>query len=681
MNARAARGCFITGTDTDAGKTVIVSALLRSFRQMGVAATAIKPVQTGCQSMAGQMRAPDVDSYLEAARDSRAARALRRFEPACSPHLAARLANTRLEAASLVSETRAAMAGAEFALVEGAGGILAPLNEKEAMLDLMTGLRLPVILAIPNKLGCINQALLSMRMLRGSGLDVKGFILSALAPADSLLMEENRDFLARRGLEQEIPLLCELPYLADLQAPDKELRADAWQRLARFLEPVAELLLNTDSLSGGASLLEDDKKFLWHPYAGTEPAPTVFPVAGASGRHIFLEDGRKLLDGMSSWWCANLGYGRRDLLDALQHQAERLPHIMFGGFTHAAAVKLAAKLLSITPEGLEKVFFADSGSVAVEVALKMAIQYQLAKGFRQRQRICAFRGAYHGDTLGAMSVCDPVNGMHSIFRSYLPSQLFLERPAAPFGGIPDKTALAAMEATLREHSGELAAVVVEPVAQGAGGMWFYHPSYLEMLRNICAELDIVFIADEIATGFGRTGKLFACEWAGISPDIMCLGKALTGGMMSFSAVLCKGRIAKAISNPADPGLPAMILHGPTFMANPLACAVALKAVESLLEFPWRENVLRLEKRLAAGLEPCRSLPGVADVRVLGAIGVVEMAQPVNTDKLQAFFVNEGVWIRPFNRLIYVMPPFTATNEEADELAAAICRACENRIHI
>ncbi len=280
-----------------------------------------------------------------------------------------------------------------------------------------------------------------------------------------------------------------------------------------------------------------------------------------------------------------------------------------------------------------------------------------------------------------MSVCDPVNGMHHVFAGYLPGQIFLDRPRARFGGEPDIEDLENMEKRLRAHSDELAAVIVEPIVQGAGGMWFYHPEYLKRLRELCAELGILLIADEIATGFGRTGRLFACEWAGISPDILCLGKALTGGMMSFSAVLASGRVAEAISSPKDDSVPGVLLHGPTFMANPLACSVALQAIETLLAFPWQENAARIGQRLAEGLEPCRNLPGVEDVRALGAIGVVETKKPVDTERMQAFFVESGVWIRPFSRLVYLMPPLVAANDEIDALCAAIRKACERGLHL
>lgn len=675
------QGCFITGSDTDAGKTTIVAGLARALCNRGYVTKAIKPVQTGCAHISGNMTAPDVELYKEALNGFQGdAFALYCFKQACSPHLAARLAGHEFNAAALALEIRAHLSPEVFSIIEGAGGAFAPLNESQTMLDLMRELGLPVIIAIPNKLGCINHALMTMNLLSQSGLPLAGLLLCKISSDDSAMHRDNAIFLRERGREMNIPLLCELPYMTGLHSKTAQERSSAWQTLSGYMDPVVEAILALPSSTEDYSA--EDKKLIWHPYAGTNPPPRVYTALSASGTRIRLSDGRELADGMSSWWCANLGYGRKDLQDALNKQANWLPHIMFGGFTHEPAITLANRLVAIAPPGLDRVFYADSGSVAVEVALKMAIQYQLALGRNNRTRICAMRGAYHGDTLGAMSVCDPVNGMHHVFSHYMPRQIFLPRPGTPFSGMEiDSESLTEMEGIIRSNSAEIAAVIVEPIVQGAGGMWFYHPAYLERLRSICSELDILLIADEIATGFGRTGKLFACEWSGISPDIMCLGKAITGGIMTFSAVLANERIAEAISRPVDSTQPGILLHGPTFMANPLACAVAAKAIDSLLAHDWQGNVKRIEKRLKHGLIPCSSFHGIKDVRVLGAIGVVETVTPVNTEKLQKFFVDQGVWLRPFNRLIYVMPPFTTTDEDIDKLACAICNACARNLHL
>lgn len=674
-------GCFITGIDTDVGKTVVTASLLSALQRLGADAIAIKPVQTGCEKNGNNWLAPDVQTYMDALADNPTASsccmALNCFEPACSPHLAAYKAGINMNACELARKIREAAKGRQFCLVEGAGGIMAPLNEQETMLDLMLVLRLPLLLVAPNRLGCISHVLSSLRIFAESSLSGIGIILCRLNSGDDELHEENRSFIARRAKAYGFPLLAELPYLANLNVKQQEHRHKALQELAEILTPTAQKLLAGPirEQSGQKTVAQLDKFHIWHPYAGTDPAPHTLEVAGARGARIELADGTWLLDGMSSWWCANLGYGRMDLLNALLHQGKNLAHIMFGGFTHAPAVNLAQKLLDIAPGAFERVFFADSGSVAVEVALKMAIQYQLAKGRHNKLRICAFRGAYHGDTLGAMSVCDPVNGMHSIFGNCIPKQFFLDRPVSRFCDQPDESALVKMEDDLRQHADEIAAVIVEPIVQGAGGMWFYHPAWLYHLRILCDKLDILLVADEIATGFGRTGKLFACEWAGISPDIICIGKALTGGFMSFAATVATENVAKTVSRPDAAGQPGVLLHGPTFMANPLACSVALQAINTLLGFPWQENVKRIENELRHGLEPCCGIPGIKDVRILGAIGVVETEKKVNCQSLQDFFVKNGVWIRPFNNLIYVMPPFIATNAEVQKLTSVISKAC------
>ncbi|HDS16993.1 MAG TPA: adenosylmethionine--8-amino-7-oxononanoate transaminase [Proteobacteria bacterium] len=417
-------------------------------------------------------------------------------------------------------------------------------------------------------------------------------------------------------------------------------------------------------------LQERDRRSLWHPYAAAPAAIAPYIVKSAAGTRLTLADGRRLIDGMSSWWAAIHGYNHPRLNAALTRQLESMAHVMFGGLTHEPAILLAEKLLALAPPGLGRVFFVDSGSVAVEVALKMALQYWIAVGKPAKKRFLVPRGGYHGDTFGAMSVCDPVNGMHHLFADLVMPQLFAPAPKIPFSGDWDEQEMVAIEELIRRHQRELAAVIVEPVVQGAGGMRFYHPRYLRALRKLCDEYDLLLIADEIATGFGRTGELFACDHAGITPDILCLGKALTGGYLSFAATLTREFISQKISS----GNPGLLLHGPTFMANPLACAVALASIELLEESPWRTQVAGIEQRLREGLAPCRNLPGVSEVRVLGAIGVVETTAPVDVAKIQARVVSRGVWLRPFAHLCYTMPPFLISENDLDEITAAMVYA-------
>jgi adenosylmethionine-8-amino-7-oxononanoate aminotransferase len=411
------------------------------------------------------------------------------------------------------------------------------------------------------------------------------------------------------------------------------------------------------------ALLSADAAQVWHPYAPMPGRASPLLVESASGVRLKLADGRELIDGMSSWWAAIHGY-RHPVLDAAAHsQLGSVSHVMFGGLTHEPAIRLAQRLIEITPDPLQHVFFSDSGSVAVEVAAKMALQYWVSTGRPEKHRLMTWRGGYHGDTLHPMSVCDPEGGMHALWTDVMAHQEFA--PQVPTDYDPAYTEV--FEKQLAEHADELAAVIVEPVVQGAGGMRFHDPRYLTDLRSICDRHGVLLIFDEIATGFGRTGALFAAEHAGVSPDIMCVGKAITGGYITLAATLCSRDIANTIST-HEPGA---LMHGPTFMANALACAVGVAAVELLLEQDWRSRVRSIEAGLRAGLEPAASLPGVVDVRVLGAIGVIEMDKPVDLRVATPAALQRGVWLRPFRNLIYVMPPYICTPEEIDRITSAM----------
>jgi len=412
---------------------------------------------------------------------------------------------------------------------------------------------------------------------------------------------------------------------------------------------------------------EHERAHAWHPYARVPPHIANVPVVGARGMSLELADGRELLDAMSSWWAVIHGYNHPVLNRAIREQLDRMSHVMFGGITHPAAAELVERLVALTPEPLQTVFLADSGSVSVEVAMKMAIQYWHACGRPAKQRFIALRNGYHGDTTGAMSVSDPENGMHSLFADSLLAQWHAEAPQSPFHGDFDESDLDSITDLLARHGDSVAGVIVEPIVQGAGGMRFYHPEYLRRLRALCDRYEVLLVADEIATNFGRTGRLFACEHAGIAPDIMCLGKALTGGYLTLAAAVTTQQVSHTISN-ADPGV---FMHGPTFMANPLACAAANASIQVLLESDWQGNIAAIARRLDEGLRPCAALPGVRDVRVLGAIGVVEMESAVDIVAVNHAYIDRGVWLRPFNKLIYTMPPFIATEEDIRTITRAM----------
>ena len=413
--------------------------------------------------------------------------------------------------------------------------------------------------------------------------------------------------------------------------------------------------------------IEYDKKHVWHPYSRAIDPPTPYLVEKAVGCKLTLANGVTLIDGMSSWWSVIHGYNRPELNEAIKDQLENFSHVMFGGLTHRPAIELAQNLINLTSEKLAHVFFSDSGSVAVEVGIKMALQYQIAMGKRKRQRLLTVRGGYHGDTLGAMSVCDPVTGMHSIFSNYLPRQLFVEKPNPAYDAPWDATSFVEIEELLSTRQEEVAAVILEPIVQGAGGMRFYHPQYLKEVRNLCESYDILLIADEIATGFGRTGKLFACEHAGIEPDIMCLGKALTGGYMTLAATLTNSKVAAAISS-RDPKV---FMHGPTFMANPLACSCAIESIRLLVSSDWQRQVASIENALKEDLFELKNHYKVKDVRVLGAIGVVQLVENLDIEKIIPQFIEKGVWVRPFKDLVYVMPPYVISKEELSALTNSI----------
>ncbi|ENM1122692.1 TPA: adenosylmethionine--8-amino-7-oxononanoate transaminase [Vibrio parahaemolyticus] len=416
-----------------------------------------------------------------------------------------------------------------------------------------------------------------------------------------------------------------------------------------------------------------DRHHIWHPYTSTLTPLTCYPVASANGVHIKLEDGTELVDGMSSWWSTIHGYNHPHLNQAAHQQIDQVSHVMFGGITHQPAISLCKKLLSLAPNNLEHVFLADSGSVAVEVSLKMALQYWHAKGER-RPKFLTFRHGYHGDTFAAMSVTDPDNSMHSLYKGFLPEHIFAESPTCGYWDEWKPEDLADFEHKVDSHHQELAAVILEPIVQGAGGMRIYHPEFLKGVRRLCDKYDLLLIADEIATGFGRTGKLFACEHADIQPDILCVGKALTGGYMTLSATLASKHVADTVCG-GDAGC---FMHGPTFMGNPLACAVATASLELIEQGDWQQQTQQIEMLFSELLPKLEEYDLVKNTRWLGAIGVVETHRPVNMETIQALFVEHGVWIRPFGKLIYMMPPFISKPEDIEKLINAIDAALQRK---
>ena len=413
--------------------------------------------------------------------------------------------------------------------------------------------------------------------------------------------------------------------------------------------------------------LDYDRQYIWHPYSAFASDQPLYPVKSAKGVELHLSDGRTLVDGMASWWCVIHGYDHPLLKQAMKDQIDRLPHVMFGGLTHEPAALLAKKLVELTPAGLQSVFFTDSGSVAVEAAMKMAVQYWQARGKSAKQRFVSFYQGYHGDTLGAMSVCDPITGMHTLFNDLLAQQRFMPKPQPGFKEACSAEHLAQVKACLEQHHAAIAAIIIEPIVQGAGGMRFYAPGFLQRLRTLCDEYEVLLIFDEIATGFGRTGKWFAAEHAATSPDILCLGKALTGGYMTLAATLCTQEIAGSISA-SEPGV---FMHGPTFMANPLACATALASIHLLETRNWQAEVSTIEHHFEQALRPCEQLPWVKEVRVLGAIGVIETTRPVDMQTFVPRCIEAGIWVRPFGCLVYLMPPFVINQVQLHHLSDAL----------
>ncbi|PIE48035.1 MAG: dethiobiotin synthase [Gammaproteobacteria bacterium] len=692
---------FITASDTGVGKTHVTANLLRLLLKHNINARAIKPIETGFDyshtDTLGVPTGSDVHAYSLVNPTNVFAPAYY-FDVPASPHYSARLAGSYVDIDVLESYCHAHIEQAEITLIEGAGGLLVPFNEAKQQKShnfthLIKRLNCPIILVINNQLGAINQALVNIQLCDFHGIDIACVVMNQTDPNSELALE-NIAFLQS---QTDVPIV----------QLDKDVDFEAFERAFESILSTSDLSIlpsearkNDNSWATElAEKLNFDKNHLWHPYTSMIEPLKAYHVNYAEGKHIYIDneqgENHKLLDAMSSWWAVNLGYNRENLNRAAIRQINQFSHVMFGGLTHDPAVELGKTLIDMLPDGnsdkkLEHVFYTDSGSVSVEVAIKMALQYQQVQNPAKR-KILTPMGGYHGDTFGAMSVCDPVNGMHGLFKGMLAEQVFIPRPDCRYDALSknepfDPVCLEPLYQALAEHKDEIAGIIIEPVVQGAGGMRFYHPEYLRHLRQICDEYDMVLIFDEIATGFGRTGEMFASTFVSkrvgvnVTPDIICLGKALTGGFMSFACTVASRKIAKGISQQDKHGRRNPFMHGPTYMGNPLACAVAKTALDTLQHSDWQTQVQNIETWLIEGLAPCRDLPQVADVRVLGAIGVVEMVEPVDMQKIQGYFINQGLWIRPFGKLVYTMPHFNFNQQDIKQICAAICGAIYSKAY-
>ena len=754
---------WLLGTDTEIGKTAVALGLLAAFDRIAFRCGSrrpvyLKPVQTGVALP------PEDELFVEdtipggmlpagdarrAADEGFAAKTLFTFAAPASPALAARLEGKRLAAADVVTriEAELAMPGQTDRpfIIEGAGGLLVPLNERESLLDVVRESGLPVVLVVGNKLGALNHARLSIDRLLAEGIPLLGLILNRTTPADVLdpgtltlpssdragKAEEEEDAASRAAEAQraflidnaatlttlypEIPLLAEIEY-GTIESPAGVAQFD---RAAAFLSKTLTERQESQSSEllhpipdDATSLLKLDAEHIWHPYANPLMPPKIDLVRGAHGRTVTIADldaegnekPLELIDGTSAWWSSPFGATHPRLVKRLRRQSAEFTHVMFGGLTHKPAIELTERLFELLPEALAsraKVFYSDSGSVAIEVARKMALQYQQAAGHPEKRRFLVPLGGYHGDTAGAMSFCDPKDGMHVRFNDTNRAEIFIEPPACTIGHVKakgaengvaygtiygsaasaslaeapfDPASLDAARAAFEKHGHEIAAVVLEPIAQCAGGMRFYHPNYLQGIRALCDQYGALLICDEIATGFGRTGTDFAVEHAGIVPDILCVGKALTGSVMGMAATVATARVVDVIGTESATEGGGIFPHGPTYMANPLAAAVASESLALYRSQDWLSEVKRIEAKLHAGLTPALEHPAAVDVRVLGAIGVIETVRTpsaAEVDSMRAIIRSEGVWLRPFGRFIYTMPAFTTTDTEMEKILRAM----------
>ena len=729
----ASRHAFaVWGCGTGVGKTLVSAGIVRAAAAAARKILYLKPVQTGFPAdsdgeLVARLASGQHTLGVHAAEiaQQRAAlsplpmphcRTLFAWTLAVSPHLAVGREGRPVSDHELLKEAERELDlfhtdQSAFTLTETAGGVASPGPSGKLQCDVLAPLGLPAILVADGRLGGISASICAAESLRS-----RGHQLAATVLIDGGLQNEEVLRVTSACAGQAVPVFV-LPRLREPHEEGTELgperltswldaSEDVWGRLLAYLlewrpaahesrpaahTPAAQRVevgaevaeaeaadaeaeaAEAEAAEAEATerLLEADVRLLWHPYTNAVAPSRCLAVKSARGVKLKLEDGRQLIDGMSSWWSAVHGYRVPELDRAAVEQIGRMSHVMFGGLTHAPAVELARRLVDLSPAPLQRVFLCDSGSVSVEVAMKMALQYWRARGITGRTKLLTARGGYHGDTFGAMGVCDPVNGMHAeMFSGAIASHLFVPRPRTRYGETWDGSELDEMSELLSSRE-DIAAVILEPIVQGAGGMHMYSPAYLRRVRSLCDDHGVLLILDCIATGFGRTGKMFACEHAAVSPDIMCLGKALTGGYMTLGATLATQEVALGVSGGRDHPNPVPLMHGPTFMANPLACAVACASVDLLLSSPWEQRVGAIQAQLREELTPLSASPAVHDVRVLGAIGVVEMEEPLQMTMAQACLVDRGVWLRPFGRLLYTMPPFVTSAAELSSITSAM----------
>lgn len=649
---------FITATGTDVGKTFFTTLLLAKFISLGINTRAIKPIETGFESSGEIPQNSDIASYMSVDKNN-CFMPVYTFKYPASPDFAANLEKSSIDINKVYDYCIKHMQSSDITLIEGAGGILVPLNKEQNFSHLIKMLGISVILVVENKLGALNNAILNIEFCQNNGIDIACIVMNKTNLNDKIAIS-NINFIKEK---YDIALIT-IPYIQNKTFNTLVKEVD-------FSEFLNDLNIQNDEYKFDSKF---DKNHLWHPYTSMlEPLKTYF-VNYAYDKHIFTNQG-KLLDAMSSWWAVWHGYNKENINKAAISQINKFSHVMFGGITHEPAINLGKKLIEILPSSLEHIFYSDSGSVSVEVAIKMALQYQYNKNPKKTKILTPF-GGYHGDTFGAMSVCDPINGMHSLFKNTLAKQIFFEKPKCAYDEQFKESFLDDLKIKLKEHKDEIAAIILEPIVQGAGGMRFYNKKYLKFIRDICDKEDIVLIFDEIATGFGRTGEMFAMDLAKVTPDIVCLGKAITAGFMSFGVTIANKKIAHGVS---ENNLPFM--HGPTFMANAMACSVALESINTLLNSNWKENVRNISIWLKNSLEKCKEFDIVKDVRVLGAIGVVELKTDVNMERIQEFFVKEGVWLRPFGKLIYTMPHFNFDKNDIEKISNAIYKCIKEGAYL